>query len=236
MTEEEWLACTDPEALLTFLRGKASDRKLRLFTVACCRRIWGHLKNELGRRAVEVSECYADGLADKKELAQARSAVRCAGWDAVAAKVRKRPRDVPSFVAWCTVRETIAAAAMEAARRSVWVATSTIHPGGIIVGDLAGERAEQANLLRDIMGTPFRPVAVSPDLLSWHDATVVHLAQAVYGERHLPAGTLDNDRLRVLTDALEEAGCNDEHILAHCRSGGEHVRGCWVVDALLNKA
>jgi hypothetical protein len=65
---------------------------------------------------------------------------------------------------------------------------------------------------------------------------VVRLAQAAYEERQMPAGTLDNTRLAVLADALEEAGCDNADILAHCRSGGEHVRGCWVVDLILGKS
>jgi hypothetical protein len=39
----------------------------------------------------------------------------------------------------------------------------------------------------------------------------------------------------ILADALEEAGCNNADILAHCREPGVHVRGCWVVDLLLAK-
>jgi hypothetical protein len=93
-----------------------------------------------------------------------------------------------------------------------------------------------AVLLRDIFGNPLRPVSISPVVLAWNDAAIVRLAQAAYDERHLPEGTLDNGRLAVLADALEEAGCQDKDILAHCRSGGEHVRGCWVVDALLGKS
>jgi hypothetical protein len=64
---------------------------------------------------------------------------------------------------------------------------------------------------------------------------VVCLAQAAYENRQLPPGLLDNARLAVLADALEEAGCQDPVILGHLRSGGEHVRGCFVVDALLGK-
>jgi hypothetical protein len=64
---------------------------------------------------------------------------------------------------------------------------------------------------------------------------VLKLAQAAYDDRLLPSGLLDNTRLAVLADALEEAGCGDAEILAHCRGGGEHVRGCWPVDLVLGK-
>jgi hypothetical protein len=65
--------------------------------------------------------------------------------------------------------------------------------------------------------------------------TVVLLAQTVYEERTLPNGRLDPTRVQVLADGLEEAGCTDSDILAHCRGPGPHVRGCWVVDLLLGK-
>jgi hypothetical protein len=90
------------------------------------------------------------------------------------------------------------------------------------------ERAAQASLLRCIFGNPFRPSASDPSWLAWRDGTIPKLAQPIYEERAF-------DRLPILADALEDAGCDNKDLLNHCRSGGEHVRGCWVVDLLLGK-
>ena len=91
-----------------------------------------------------------------------------------------------------------------------------------------GEFATQANLVREIWGNPFRPVNIEPGWLAWKDATVAELAQAVYVQHAF-------DRLPVLADALEEAGCNNVALLKHCRAKGSHSRGCWAVDLLLGK-
>jgi hypothetical protein len=89
-----------------------------------------------------------------------------------------------------------------------------------------------ADLLREIAGNPFRPVALDP---AWRTPTVTALATAAYDERILPAGTLEPDRLAILADAFEDAGCDNADILGHLRSPGPHVRGCFVVDLLLQK-
>ncbi len=91
----------------------------------------------------------------------------------------------------------------------------------------------QSELLRDIFGNPFRPRRVSP---AWQTAEAVRLTQAVYDDRQLPVGTLDADRLAVLADALEDAGCDQPDLLGHLRGPGPHVRGCWAVDLLLGKS
>src|SRR5262249_25434472 len=94
---------------------------------------------------------------------------------------------------------------------------------------MRAEWAAQAALLRDIFGVlPFRPVTIPPSSLLWNDGTVVTLAKSIYDERAF-------DRLPILADALEEAGCATADILGHCRQPGEHVRGCWVLDLLLGK-
>src|SRR5262245_48126317 len=71
MTEDEWLTATDLMPMLEFLRGKASDRKLRLFAVACCRRIWHLMRDGRNRNAVEHSERVADGMATQEMMIEA---------------------------------------------------------------------------------------------------------------------------------------------------------------------
>jgi hypothetical protein len=90
----------------------------------------------------------------------------------------------------------------------------------------------QADLVRCIIGpTLFRPLQpVAPAVLAWGGGTVVKLAAAVYEERDFTQG-----RMGVLADAGEEAGLDDAGLLAHLRSPGPHVRGCWAVDLLLGK-
>jgi hypothetical protein len=86
----------------------------------------------------------------------------------------------------------------------------------------------QCSILRDIFGNPFRPVAVAPAWLTWNNATVPAIARHVYEDRAF-------HDLPILADALEDAGCTDADLLAHCRGPGPHVRGCWAVDLLLGK-
>jgi len=87
------------------------------------------------------------------------------------------------------------------------------------------ESEAQLHLLRDIFGNPFRPAAIDP---SWLTSTVVALARGIYEERAF-------DRMPILADALQDAGCDNEDVLGHCRGPEPHVRGCWVVDLLLGK-
>jgi hypothetical protein len=89
----------------------------------------------------------------------------------------------------------------------------------------------KADAIRCIFGNPFRPVTFDP---AWRTPDVTALATAAYEERILPSGDLDIHRLAVLADALEEGGASDE-VVAHLRSPGPHVRGCWAVDLCLGK-
>jgi hypothetical protein len=92
----------------------------------------------------------------------------------------------------------------------------------------ASERKHQARVLRCIFGNPFRPVILDLAILTWHGGLLVSMARRMYGSR-------DFSDMPVLADAMEETGWQDQDILSHCRSGGEHVRGCWAIDLLLGK-
>jgi hypothetical protein len=95
----------------------------------------------------------------------------------------------------------------------------------------AAEQRAQVALLRDIFATPFRPrPALAPDLLT---PDVLDQARTAYEERQLPSGHLDPARLAALAAALEESGRTDAGLLSHLRGEGPHVRGCFVVDAVL---
>jgi hypothetical protein len=202
VTGAEWRACTDPQAMLEFLHGKVSNRKLRLFAVACCRQDRDLLADLHNRLAVDTSERYADGLVSRRELKSIRRAV----WEALS--------DADSKAAW----EAAGVRAWEAAAATLW------RPGPFRDG------SGPISVLRDIFGPqPFRPVAIAPAWLSWNSGTVPAIARRIYDERAY-------HDLPILADALEDAGCTDADILAHCRGPGPHVRGCWVVDLLLGKA
>ena len=82
-----------------------------------------------------------------------------------------------------------------------------------------------AALLREMVGNRFRVMTANS---AWPTSTVTSLAQALYTDRAF-------DRMPIIADALEDAGCSNQDILQHCRSGGKHVRGCWVADLLLGK-
>jgi hypothetical protein len=210
--EAEFLTCEDPYLLVQWAQERTTDRKLRLLACACCRQVWQQLPDPRSRRAVEVAEQFADGLATPKELTKAYKAACGVG-----------------NIYLGTMSRHAFAAAQTAARNRLNIPAALrrfLHPHQ---WQSLEEARPFTSLVRDILGNPFRPPTLDPARLAWNDATIPRLALALYEERAF-------DRLPVLGDALEEAGCTIDDILSHCRSGAEHVRGCWVVDAVLAKS
>jgi hypothetical protein len=221
MSEAEWLACTDPEMVLAIASELISNRKLRLVAVGC----WSHLpplpNSAEWREAVQVAERYADGAAEPTELA-ALTARR------IPIRDTQRHNAQPADVRMLSIglERLVQANDCSAADIAVHYATGLRssfargpfyrHPENIptVLG-----------IIRCIAGNPFCPVVLSPD---WVSSTVVSLAEGIYQDRAF-------DRLPILADALQDTGCENEEVLAHCRNEGPHVRGCWVVDRLLGK-
>jgi hypothetical protein len=222
------------------LKRLRSDRKRRLFACACVRELWKQLNDRRSRHGVEVAERYADGLATRDEVDAASSGAlaargaasvgkgatahtRDAAWDAAWAAW-----DTTASVAWDTARADWAAT--RASRAAAKYAAQASSRGGLPFGwatarDAAHHR--KVLLLDDIAGPDPLPTLHS-GWLTWSEGTVPRVAQAIYQERAF-------DRLPVLADALEEAGCADADILGHLRGPGPHALGCWVVDLLTAK-
>jgi hypothetical protein len=215
MTEDGWLACGDSGPMLEFIRATAGERKLRLFAAAGFRRLGTLLPDPRQRRGIEALERLAEGALTLDACRGVAAGVRHAIPPDECSPGSPPPAEHRHYVALMLFREF----------RSSRIAAHAVHAADGL-GDGAVERREQARLLRDIFGNPFRPGAVHPAWLTPH---VIGLARGIYEDRAF-------DRMPVLGDALEEAGCTDEEILAHCRSPTDHARGCWVVDLILGKA
>lgn len=214
MTEAEWRRCNNIFDLLGCEALRPSARNLRLLLCGWLRdaEVWSLLPPR-GQQAVEVSEAFADGVADAGEL---RAAYR------------------RSFGCWSAASGVTGVTAALLANDACWQDFSLRRTGLTILRDRLGRRKLPFSVwfVREVFGNPFRPVTLGR---SASTSTVASLAEAAYENRELPSGHLDPARLAVLSDALEEAGVTGE-VLDHLRSPGPHVRGCWGVDLVLAKS
>jgi hypothetical protein len=209
MTEAEWQNSIEPRGMLGFVAGKVSTRKWRLYGVACCRRIEHRLKDSLSQRALDLAERLAEGTCDVAEVDV------------------ERFFPPPLTTAHDFRRWALEACLKGDAIRVLFPAANCSPLPSAIRNRSFGEKSAQASLARDIFGNLFRPVAFSPE---WRTDTAVALARQMYDSRDFSA-------MPILADALQDAGCDSDDILSHCRdSNATHVRGCWVVDLVLDKS
>ena len=248
MTEQEWLACTDPTLLLQFVRGKFSDRKLRLFAVACCRRIWQLIDDDRSRQAIVIAEEFADGRVGAADLVDASMSAQAvadgvyeSSFDTVPSldpdwgyQAHEVAVDASSAAYACTsaseANRTDVESAVSEAAQAVAHAAEPLRPESAYRSNTpqrltarTNEIAAQAALFHDIIGNPFHPVTADS---SWLTASVLTVAHAIYDDRCF-------EESPILADALEDAGCTHATLLDHLRSPGPHVRGCWALDAVL---
>jgi hypothetical protein len=255
MTEAEWLAAADVSSMVQHLGdGNGTERKFRLFALECVRAIRNHLRDERSLAALEFVEANGEKLIGKpvavslrrhrRQVEQAASAAHRA---AVTAEQANWP-DVnchPDVVYQAIINVNAAFGAYWlladppsiAARICAECAEEAIARASVL-GDQPGvectkqrdayERQRWLNIasFRDIFGNPFRPVAFDA---AWRSDAAVSLAKAMYESR-------DFGNMPILADALQDAGCDRDDVLNHCRdANGVHVRGCWVVDLVLGK-
>lgn len=213
MTEEVWQVCNSPYEMLKPLATQrpSSQRKWLLFGAATCRRVWHALVAELSHYCVELAEEYADGNATTTNWKGALRATRYPypGTDPGALAIR--------CIDWVTAKALI-----DVVGQTVAQATGDFGPE-----TWGREFRAQAALLRDIFGNPFRSSVMSPARLDSNVATV-KLAREIYENGEF-------DRMASLGEALAKAGCDDRSLLDHCRQSEPHVRGCWVLDLILEK-
>jgi hypothetical protein len=259
VTEEEWNACTDPEPMLEFLRGKASKRKLRLFGIACCRRIWHLMTDERCRSGVDAAERFADGKATADELITAHLTVGEA--------------HASLWNAYNTAHSSPDVSARKLAEDRAHTASAALYltapPGEVLEMCLSDESVLGPDGLDSVAVARgvSKQVGLSlgfcpPSMLSGDDEARIRewepqcrLLRDLLGRlpfrlpRLTPAwltSTVKNlaeaiyqdktcDTLPILADALEDAGCTNVEVLEHCRQPGVHTRGCWVVDLVLGK-
>jgi hypothetical protein len=239
MTEAEWLECLDPRPMLTYLRGKVSERKLRLFACACAWRVERWFPAPCCRQAVLVAEQMAEGEVGEIEVKAASDPF----WPLELELLRNVKG--PGLAAAGAARWTLHHAALPAARevnnfcRCVAVDIACPRKRGQrrpadynakVEAATRDEWKQQAELLRDVVGLPSRRWLrrMAAALPGRGGENAARIARSIWQDRDFAA-------LPVLADALEEAGCVNEDILGHLRKPGLHRRGCWVVDLVLNK-
>jgi hypothetical protein len=243
MTENDWLMSTDGAELAEHLGAELTGRKAHLLMLACCRRHARYFVDDVVREAVAATAAhFTDPIApdvpfDGPHLRELYRRV-----ERVAAAHRAEPVRGVAFGVLVAVQPV---AVMEALDESLqYLIYSCLHDiaSGLPDDEAQGELAAQAALAREIFGNPFRPVTVKPE---WRTDTVLALARQMYATEELSA-------MPILADALQDAGCDNTDVLNHCRdpnllsveppagSTGApcclHVRGCWVLDLILEKA
>jgi len=229
MTEAEWLACDEPAAMIKFIRGRTTSRKLRWFAIACCRQLDDLLEDREIQKVLTAAERYADGLI--------RDSTAAIWYRRGGHALDSLPNGLGEVLARRMAYSAVQLAVLPNRSLGYLRAHAQVAMG---IADRARNRLDGSwrtavrnaekklvPLLHDVIGNPFVPLPViDPSWLAWNQGAVARLAKQIYDDRAF-------DRLPILADALEDAGCDDADLLLHCRKPGPHVPGCWGVDLLL---
>jgi hypothetical protein len=223
-TERDWLRATSIMPLW-YSRYARDDRKRRLVACACARRLLPMLTNDPRPLAViDAVEALAEVPAKAVPARWQAALAAKRGMRVMFAEARSESTSLQQFYAMRAIDAIVQRKASGVADAFRWAhhasARRRLTPG-------LTEGAAQTMIFREVFGNPFRPVAFDP---AWRTPTVTALAQTMYESRDFAA-------MPILADALQDADCDSDDILDHCRDPKQvHVRGCWVVDLVLGKA
>jgi hypothetical protein len=220
MTQAGWLNFTRlaPLMIYAFERPDVTPRQTALFGCGCCRCAQDWRLPDVEGDAIDAMERYHDGEITRRTWLKRRRDLGA--------------KDDPSLRPATKWERDFRAAVVELCHATVsWHVADRLLRSVEMVSDVQYSSAFEAKLcsiLRDIFGNPFRPaVTFAPE---WRTDTVMSLARTMYDSREFSAAP-------ILADALQDAGCDSDELLAHCRDPNQvHVRGCWVVDRVLGKA
>lgn len=221
MTDGEWLACGSPSQMRGQLRAR-SFRGARwvLFDLACVERV----RDLLGPRYL----AYLDRLAEWDGRAPRDARGTDTALDALreeAISIERSRADRLRAAREAAMRAVLSLGSHTlATSEMVCVAAGRRAGSSDLQGAVRAERQAHAALMRCVFRSTLSPVVFDP---TWRTDTAVALAAQMRALR-------DYSAVPILADALQEAGCDDERVLAHCRCGGPHARGCWVVDLVLD--
>ena len=226
MTEKQWLRSADAEAMNRFYGERLTERKARLLMLAACRRHPGPLAHADVRPILDLLVShYADPRAFDAPFTGRHLSGPYRKIERHASATDNGPERGLAF-------GLVAAAEPVSMMRRLkedfeYLVFSCLHDIAVGVTEDRNTKKEskaQASLVREVIGNPFRLVALDP---AWLSDTVVSLARQVHG-------TEDFGSMPILADALQDTGCEDEAVLTHCRDPKQsHVRGCWVLDLIL---
>jgi hypothetical protein len=231
LSDSSWHRPTRLFAMPALADDRLSDRKRRLFAAACLRRFAHLLADPRSRRALAVAERFAEGLASEDERQQAEDAAFAAH-----AEMREGRFGGETLVPWSWPGEQLTRAATLSVSLGLYYAEDVAdYARRSLVATGAGwlaeqqEEAEQCRLLHEIVGPLLtEPLRVDPAWLAANDGAAAGLARYVYDQQAF-------GEMPILADALEDAGCTEQALLEHCRGGGPHVPGCWVLDLLTGR-
>lgn len=204
MTEAEWVAATDPQPMLEFLAGKASDRKLRLFACACCRQIWHLLTDKRSRKAVQVAERLAEGIAKSRErVAASAAAWRAAEEARLAGRGHADAATEAAEGAWTALRESsdeedLATIAFNAAWRAC--------------ARMLGDRLDSRPLVRRVPQGPARSAVIALALEQISHDRLVHVSASLSISAQPSTNLEADDAVSIVVDGIFQPVADFRHV------------------------